>query len=243
MNIQHTVSPLFVAAAIACSIALSGCSKKEAEPKVTAEPAAKPATEPKAVAATPAAAGTTPVTTTAPSGAPAAPAADPMKSMMDTAAKQVDAAAAQAKQAMPQTAPGEAAAAPATPAAAEAKSLAMPQTGTTDNAMSSLTASTAVIQKQAEELLTRYSGELATLKSGAIAVKNYVDQHPDVLPEAAKAKYQQFNAMVPELDSLVATLKDYRNVDLTTLVPKLQNDFGRAKALYSEVRALLPENL
>ena len=109
--------------------------------------------------------------------------------------------------------------------------------------MAGIAASAGALQKQAEELLTRYSGELATIKSGALAVKQYVEKHPEILPEAAKAKYQQLNAMVPQLEMLVGTLKDYKNVDLTTLVPKLQKDFAQAKSLYSEVRALLPESL
>ncbi len=112
-----------------------------------------------------------------------------------------------------------------------------------DSAAASLSATSGVLQKQAEELLTRYSGELTTLKSGVLAVKTYVDQHPEILPETAKVKYQQLTAMVPQLESLVGTLKDYRSVDLTTLVPKLQNDFATAKSLYGEVRGLLPEKI
>lgn len=114
---------------------------------------------------------------------------------------------------------------------------------TTKEASAGLAASAGALQKQAEELLTRYSGELATLKTGALSVKSYIDKNPEVLPASAKASYQQFNSMMPQLESLVGTIKDYQNVDLTTLVPKLQSDFTKAKSLYSEVRALLPEQL
>jgi hypothetical protein len=135
--------------------------------------------------------------------------------------------------------------APAAPASLASGLNALPGAATVagDSTAASLTATAAALQKQAEELLTKYTGELTTIKSGALAVKKYVDQHPELLPEAAKAKYQQLNAMVPQLETLVGTLKDYKSVDLTTLVPKLQNDFAKAKSLYSEVRALLPASI
>ena len=98
-------------------------------------------------------------------------------------------------------------------------------------------------QTQAGDLLTRYSGELSMLKSGVLAVKGYVDQHPDVLPASAKAKYQELNSLMPELTSLVQSLKEAKAADLVTLAPKLGASFARAKTLYTEVRALLPEKL
>lgn len=173
--------------------------------------------------------------------------------MVSSATKAAESTAAQVKEAaapQPSAAPAQAAPAPAatTPAAPTA----LPNALTAlqgdaqkpaESAAASLAASATAIQKQAEELLTRYSGELSTLKTSALAVKNYVDQHPEVLPEAAKAKYQQLTTMLPQLESLVGTLKDYRSVDLTTLVPKLQGDFAKAKSLYSEVRALLPASI
>lgn len=99
------------------------------------------------------------------------------------------------------------------------------------------------LQAQTGDLLTRYSGELSTLKSGVLAVKGYVDQHPEVLPASAKAKYQELNALMPELTSLVQSLKEAKGADLVTLAPKLATSFTRAKTLYTEVRALLPEKL
>lgn len=99
------------------------------------------------------------------------------------------------------------------------------------------------VQAPAGDLLTRYSSELSTLKSGVLAVKGYVDQHPDVLPASAKAKYQELNALIPELTSLVQSLKKAKAADLVTLAPKIGTSFARAKTLYTEVRALLPEKL
>lgn len=176
--------------------------------------------------------------------------------MVDSASKAADSTAAQLKEsastAMAQTTPSPAPAPaagstvtnPASPDVANSLTALQSEAGAAqEGAMATLSASTAALQKQADELLTRYSGELATLKSGFTAVKSYVDQHPELLPEAAKGKYQQLNAMMPQLQSLVGTLKDYKNVDLATIVPKLQTDFAQAKSLYSEVRALLPEDI
>lgn len=99
------------------------------------------------------------------------------------------------------------------------------------------------MQTQASDLLKRYSGDLSTLKAGVLAVKGYVDQHPEVLPASAKSKYQELNALMPELTSLVQSLKEAKGADLVALAPKLATSFDRAKSLYSEVRALLPEKL
>lgn len=257
MNTRHrSLSCLITTTAVACALVVSGCAKKEPAPAAPATPAAAP--QP----AAPAAPATPTVAAPAPTPAPvAAPKADPLKSMVSSATKAAETTAAQLQSTPVPTAPAAPTVAttptPAvTPAPAVTPTPAAPasiasgltalQSGTKttgESTVASLAASAGDIQKQAEELLTRYSGELATLKSGAAAVKTYVDQHPEILPEAAKAKYQQLTSMVPQLESLVGTLKDYKSADLTTLVPKLQNDFAKAKSLYSEVRALLPQTL
>ena len=43
--------------------------------------------------------------------------------------------------------------------------------------------------------------------------------------------------------ALVQSLKEAKAADLVTLAPKLGASFARAKTLYTEVRALLPEKL
>lgn len=221
MNHRFTaLPPLFAAAALLCAATLAGCSKKEPAPPAANTPATPAAAAPQAAEPTPPAAATAATPTQAP--APVTPAATP-------------APAATAPQAQTPALPG-----------GMANSLTALQNEaqkTSEGGMAGIAASAGALQKEAEELLARYSGELATIKSGALAVKQYVEKHPEILPEAAKAKYQQLTAMVPQLESLVATLKDYKKADLTTLVPKLQKDFAQAKSLYSEVRALLPEKL
>lgn len=251
MKIQHTLSSIVLASVIAAS----GCSKREAVPQTPPKPA-NPQSSAPAEPATPATATPAQTPPAAPTAAPAAPKKDPLQSITDIAHKQTDAAATALRDTVasqpapaPATPPPSAPATESTPAPASSPAPAMPSTmanlqgSGADSAIAGLSASAGALQQQAEELLSRYSGELATLKTGVVAVKSYVDQHPELLPEAAKAKYQQLNTLMPELQSLVGTLKDYRNADLTTLVPKLQTDFAKAKSLYSEVRALLPEKI
>ncbi len=246
MNTRHPALPLLLASSVALAVLTAGCAKKETAPAAPAAPAPAAAPAKPAAPATPAAPAVTPP---APPAQPAAvaPKSDPMKSLVDTATKSAESTAAQVNGIAAPAAPAAPAAqtTPTVPAALPG-SLAAAQNGASTTAQgmgASLTANAAALQQQAAELLTKYSGELTTLKAGAVAVKSYVDQHPEILPAAAKASYQQFNAMVPQLESLVGTLKDYKSADLTTLVPKLQTDFAKAKSLYSEVRALLPETL
>lgn len=225
---KDTLPRIVVATAMACTLFAAGCSKQEPAPSASAgpKPASTAATAPAQTAPQPAQPAPTPPP--APTPQVATPPATPATP------------APLATPAMP--APPAVASAPASPAS-PLTALQGGAATTGDSTSANLANTAAALQTQAADLLTKYSGELDTLKSGALAVKSYVDQHPDVLPEAAKAKYQQLNAMVPQLESLVGTLKDYKNADLTTLVPKLQNDFAKAKSLYTEVRSLLPAQL
>lgn len=231
--------------AIASALIATGCSKKSEAP---ATPAAAPAP---AAPATPSA---------------AAPASDPAKAAVDLAAearkkaeaeasamaaeakKKTDAAAADAKKqtdaaaaAAKQKAEDMAAAAKATPAPVSPVPSA-PAAMPVDTAAATAAAGSTMdaLKAQAEQLLSEYSGELATLKSGAATLKGLIDKNAAMLPAGVAAKYDEFNALLPQLSTMVDSLKNYQSADLTTLVPKLKADFGTAQKLYAEIKGMIP---
>jgi hypothetical protein len=102
------------------------------------------------------------------------------------------------------------------------------------------TASMQAMQTQAKQLLSQYSGELATLQTGAANLKALIDKHAAMLPAGISAKYQELNTLLPRLESMVESLKNYQTTDIGALVPKLQADFATAQKLYGEIKAALP---
>ena len=109
-----------------------------------------------------------------------------------------------------------------------------------DAAGSAPTVSAEALQTQAKQLLTQYSGELATLKSGVANLKTLIDKNANMLPAGVSAKYQELTTLMPKLESMVESLKNYQTADLASIVPKLQTDFATAQKLYTEIKGLLP---
>jgi hypothetical protein len=105
-----------------------------------------------------------------------------------------------------------------------------------DQASGNLTA----LKAQAEQLLTKYSGELTTLKTNLANVKALIDKNANLLPANVTTKYQELNALLPKLNGMVDSLRNVQTADLTNLVPKLQAEFGNAQKLYAEIKAALP---
>lgn len=137
-------------------------------------------------------------------------------------------------------APATSTSAPAAPSTSDAQKT---MQSNLTSAASSLAGQADALKAQASELVTRYSGELDTLKRGAVAVKELIDKNAALLPAGVNEKYQQLNALLPELGSLVETVKNYQSADLTTLVPKLQADFAKAQKLYGEIKGMLPAGM
>lgn len=94
--------------------------------------------------------------------------------------------------------------------------------------------------ERAESLVSQYSTELATLKEQVGALKSVIDQHKDMLPAGVTEKYAELEALLPRLTGMVDSLRNYQTADLTKLVPQLQEDFAKARALYGEIKGLLP---
>jgi hypothetical protein len=67
-----------------------------------------------------------------------------------------------------------------------------------------------------------------------------IDKNASMLPAGVATKYQELNALLPQLTSAVDSLKNYQTADLTTLVPKLKTDFASAQKLYTEIKGMLP---
>lgn len=94
--------------------------------------------------------------------------------------------------------------------------------------------------ERAESLVSQYSIELATLKEQVGSLKSVIDQHKDMLPAGVTEKYAELEALLPRLTGMVDSLRNYQTADLTKLVPQLQEDFAKARALYGEIKGLLP---
>ncbi len=163
--------------------------------------------------------------------------------------------------ATPETAPGTSApAAPTAPqapatqtsvptanpaaATAAATDAAKQRMGDVDAAMkdaaSSASGVTDALQTQAKQMLTQYSGELASLQAGVAKVKALIDQNSAMLPAGVASKYQELNALLPKLTTMVDSLKNYQNADIANLLPKLKTDFATAQKLYAEIKAAIP---
>jgi len=99
------------------------------------------------------------------------------------------------------------------------------------------------IQKQANEILAKYSGEIDALKANVSKLAEIVDQNADALPAGVAEKYSELKTLVPEVSSMVQSLKDYKGTDLDNLVSKIESDYGKAADLYKEAMALIPEGL
>ena len=99
------------------------------------------------------------------------------------------------------------------------------------------------VQAQAAEMLAKYSGEIDALKANVSKLAEIVDKNADVLPAGVAEKYGELKTLVPEVSSMVQSLKDYKGTDLTNLVSKIETDFGKAADLYKETMALIPEGL
>jgi colicin import membrane protein len=251
MKTSHTLMRISCLLATSAALVTIGCSKKS---ETSATPAAAPAAS---KSAAPSAS-----TVSAPVTDAAKAAADTARLAKEKAEAEAKALVAEAKRKADEAAVTAAAAAKkkvdeaAATAAAEAKKKAdeaaaavaaaakAPAPAAMADAAASAGAATgstaAVLKMQAEQLLSQYSGELATLKSGAIMLKGLIDKNAGMLPAGVAEKYKEFNALLPGLSSMVDSLKDYQTADLTSLVPKLKADFGNAQKLYTEIKGMLP---
>lgn len=234
--------------AIAAALVATGCSKKDetSPPPTGASPVPAPAT-PSATVSAPAAEApefrqNMEAEAKQKADAAAAKLAADTKAKSDAVAadakQQLDAAAAAAKK----KAEGVAMPAPVATAPAAGTAPAIPAALAVDTSAATAAAGSTIdaLKAQAEQLLTQYSGELATLKSGAVTLKGLIDKNAAMLPAGVAAKYQELNALLPQLSTMVDSLKDYQSADLTTLVPKLKADFGNAQKLYAEIKGMLP---
>jgi len=56
-------------------------------------------------------------------------------------------------------------------------------------------------------------------------------------------KYNELKGIVPEVSSMVDSLKDYKGTDLAGLVSKIQADTTKAQGLYADIMKMMPEGL
>jgi hypothetical protein len=215
MKTSRTLIPVATVCALGVVLFVTGCSKKSGEPPATTT------MPPKAAPSEPSSASTA-----------AAPAANTPADMLKAAA---DEAAAEAKK---QT--GDATTTMAAELQQKAGSAPAAMADATKEAGQAAGSSLDALKQQADQLLTQYSGELATLKTGAAKLKELIDKNAAMLPAGVNAKYQELNALLPQLSGMVDKLKNYQSADLATLVPKLKEDFGTAQKLYAEVKGMLP---
>lgn len=100
-------------------------------------------------------------------------------------------------------------------------------------------AQAAAMKEKAMGLIAQYSPQLDQLKSGAASIKSLIDQKASMLPAGVSEKYQELNAMLPQLTELVSSLQ-VQTGDLASLAAKVQADFQKANSLYDEIKAMLP---
>lgn len=160
------------------------------------------------------------------------------KAEAEKQAAEVEAAAAQAAQEAT-----EAAEAKAAEAAKEAEAAAMAAQAEAEAAAAEATAQIDELKAQAAEMYAKYADDIGALQANASKLADLIDQNIDSLPEGVAAKYDEFKTLVPEVTSLVDSLKGYQGADLSNIVSKIETDYGQATGLYAEIMKMIPEGI
>ena len=126
--------------------------------------------------------------------------------------------------------------------AEEAETAAKPQ-AEAEAAAAEAQAQVGSVQAQAAEMLVKYSAEIGALQTNVSKLADIVGKNADLLPAGVSEKYGELKELVPEVSSMVQSLKDYQGADLGTLVSKIEADYSKATGLYKEAMALIPEGL
>jgi hypothetical protein len=81
------------------------------------------------------------------------------------------------------------------------------------------------------------------IQANASKLADLVEKNADALPPEVMAKYNELKEIVPEVSSMIDSLKGYQGTDLQNIVSKIQADTAKAEGLYKDIMKMIPEGL
>ena len=88
---------------------------------------------------------------------------------------------------------------------------------------------------QSADILAKQLGQIDALKATTSKLAKIVEDNADTLPAGVAEKHDGLKSLVPEVSSLVQSLKDYQGTDLVDI----DGDYSKVIGLYQEAMALV----
>jgi hypothetical protein len=99
---------------------------------------------------------------------------------------------------------------------------------------------TSDLADKASSLLSEYTGKVSSLSGSVKELEPLIEQAAGALSPQLTQSYNELKTLLPELSTMVASLKDYQGTDLANVTSKIQTDYTEAEALYKRVLELMP---
>ncbi len=99
---------------------------------------------------------------------------------------------------------------------------------------------TSYLAEKASSLLSEYTGKVSSLSGSVKELEPLIEQAAGALSPQLTQSYNELKTLLPELSTMVASLKDYQGTDLANVTSKIQTDYTEAEALYKRVLELMP---
>jgi hypothetical protein len=100
---------------------------------------------------------------------------------------------------------------------------------------------TSDLAEKASSLLSEYTGKISTLSGSVKELEPLIKQAAGALSPQLTQSYNELKNLLPELSTMIASLKNYQGTDLANVTSKIQADYTEAEGLYKKVLELMPQ--